>query len=209
MKSSFVSAVWQEPTRSGVGLDVKLKVSNPGGSEVSSYAVDDSVTTYSVTDSSGTTIEQGRVRLTDDVPAHGAVYAATDARFTWGDEVSSGQAVTLHAGGISKKLIVPKEPEEPEEPETNGALERSVPSAPASAPARTAPGDRSSSSGSSSSGSSSSGSSSSGQLLSPSGRPYEAGQFCPRKYLGMTTTAGNGARITCQPQSGRNHWVAG
>ncbi|MFI0980233.1 hypothetical protein ACH4SP_24905 [Streptomyces sp. NPDC021093] len=47
----------------------------------------------------------------------------------------------------------------------------------------------------------------SGAILSPSGRHYEAGQFCPKRLRGVSTVDANGTAITCQAAPGdRPRW---
>lgn len=45
--------------------------------------------------------------------------------------------------------------------------------------------------------------------LAPNGKPYEPGDYCRRDERGMTTTAGNGATITCKVVNGSDQWVKG
>ncbi|MBC3844336.1 hypothetical protein GXW82_41805 [Streptacidiphilus sp. 4-A2] len=45
-----------------------------------------------------------------------------------------------------------------------------------------------------------------GMLKAPSGNYYQAGEFCPKKDLGMSTTDGNGHTLTCVSESGGYHW---
>ncbi|WKU42607.1 hypothetical protein Q3V23_00135 [Streptomyces sp. VNUA116] len=47
---------------------------------------------------------------------------------------------------------------------------------------------------------------SSAVILSPSGRYYRAGQFCPAADAGMSTQDAHGNTITCVMESGRYHW---
>lgn len=46
----------------------------------------------------------------------------------------------------------------------------------------------------------------SSDILSPSGRHYAAGQYCPKADLGLTTHDAHGALIRCEMVSGRAHW---
>jgi hypothetical protein len=52
-------------------------------------------------------------------------------------------------------------------------------------------------------------STSASMLLAPSGQPYEPGNLCRRDERGKTTTAGNGATITCELVNGSDVWVKG
>lgn len=85
----------------------------------------------------------------------------------------------------------------------------------------TAPAGSGSDSGSASSGGSSSGGSSSGgsaansgggatcSLTSSSGNCYRAGEFCPKRDLGLTTTDVDGNQIKCEDDNGYNRWMYG
>jgi hypothetical protein len=45
-----------------------------------------------------------------------------------------------------------------------------------------------------------------GVLKAPSGRFYEAGEYCPVKDKGLSTVDSAGKHLTCVYESGRYHW---
>ena len=72
-------------------------------------------------------------------------------------------------------------------------------------------GDGSTGDGSTGGGSTGGGSSSGGSgtcsLTSSAGNCYRAGEFCPARDLGLSTTDANGTAITCEADNGYNRWM--